>query len=169
MKKIISTVMMVLMVISMSAVSFAGSQITSKEALRIALKDAHLTRAKVTKVENEYEHGKYEVEFTKKSNKAEYDYEIGRTGRILEKSVDYRYKKDHSRKKIGKAAARKKAAKVTGVSLKVVKKGSCRYEYDDDDRKGKYEVKFKKGHYKYEVEILAPTGAIMEYDKEYRK
>ena len=75
----------------------------------------------------------------------------------------------HLLSKIGKDAARKKAAKASGVSLKIVKQGTCRYDYDHDDREGSYKVKFKKGNYRYEVEILAPTGAIMEFEKKYRK
>ena len=30
-------------------------------------------------------------------------------------------------------------------------------------------VKFKLGSYKYEIEILAPTGKIIEFEKEYVK
>ena len=169
MKRIITAIMAVVMVLSMSVSVFAASKISEKKAVKIALKSAKVTKAQVYLLESEYDEGKYEVEFTKKSNKAEYSFDISKKGKILEKSIDFRYKKDHSKEKIGKAAAQKKAAKITGVSLEKVKKGTCRYEYDTDDREGKYEVKFKTGSYKYDVDVLAPTGAIMEYDKKYRK
>ena len=169
MKKIMTIGIAIVMVLSMGAVSFAAAGISSKEAVKIALKNAHLTKAKVSNLETDYEKGKHEVEFTKKSNKAEYDYDISKGGKILKKGIDYKYKKDHSKEKIGKDAARKKAAKASGVSFKIVKQGICRYDYDHDDREGSYKVKFKKGNYRYEVEILAPTGAIMEFEKKYRK
>lgn len=169
MRKVITIAMAIVMALSMSVVSFAATGISSKEAVKIALKNAHLTKAKISHLETDYEKGKHEVEFTKRSNKAEYDYDISKSGKILKKSIDYKYKKDHSKGKIGKAAARKKAAKASGVSLKIVRQGTCRYDYDYDDREGSYKVTFKKGHYRYEVEILAPTGAIMEFEKKYRK
>ena len=31
---------------------------------------------------------------------------------------------------------------------------------------GKYEVKFRKGSYKYEYDVLAPTGQIISFEKE---
>ena len=68
--------------------------------------------------------------------------------------------------KIGKTAARKKAAKYTGIKLSTIKKGTCYYDYDDDDRVGKYEIKFTKGNYKYDLEILAATGKVIDYEKE---
>lgn len=169
MKKITTIITIVMLTFAMSASALAETAITEKKAVKIALNSANVTRAQVYGLESEYDEGKFEVEFTRKSNKTEYSFDISRKGRILEKSVDYRYKKDHSKSKVGKAAAQKKAAKVTGVSLKTVKKGTCRYSYDYDDREGKYEIKFKTKNYRYDVDVLAPTGAIMEYDKKYRK
>ena len=111
------------------------------------------------------EDGIYEIEFVKNSNGKEYSYEISAsTGKILEKSVDIKYKRNSSREKIGKKAARKKVAKYSGISYKTIKKGSCHYEYDDG--KGVYEVKFKKGNRRYEYDVLAPTGKIIEYNWE---
>lgn len=169
MKKMITAAALIVVTLMMSVTSFAGSSITEKEAVKIALKSAGLGRAQVTRLESEYEHGKYEVEFVRRSNKAEYEFDLSKTGRILEKSVDYRYKKDHSHDKIGKAEARKKVAKFSGISLKVIKTGTCVYEYDDDDREGTYEVKFRRGSYKYDYEVLAPTGKVIEYSKKYVK
>ena len=111
---------------------------------------------------------KYEIEFIKEKNKAEYDYSISKkSGRILEKSIDYIYKHNSSKKKIGKKAAMKKVAKYTKTKLKIVKKGICTYEYEDNE--GTYTVKFKKGNYFYDCELLAPTGKIIEFEKEYVK
>ncbi len=164
-RRTVSVMVLVIMTLAMTAVSFAGSGISLRKAEKIALKDAKVKRAQVKHFESERDGGKYEVEFVKKSNGAEYSYEITKKGKIREKSVEYVYEKNSSTEKIGKKAARKKAARHSGVSYKKVKKGSCRYEYDTDDKEGKYEIKFKSGKYKYEYDILAPTGTVMEYEK----
>ncbi len=151
--------------IVMTVTSFAGSGITKKDAEKIALRDAGVKRSQVKRFESEREHGKFEIEFVKKSDGTEFGYEITKKGKVSEKSVEYVYEKNHSTDKIGKKAARKKAAKHSGVSYNKVKKGTCRYEYDNEDKEGKYEVTFKSGGYRYEYDILAPTGTVMEYDK----
>lgn len=165
MKKLISIIFAVALVFSMSSMSFAASKITEKEAINKALKSADLTRDEVKYLEAEYdsEDNVYEVEFMKKANKAEYDFNISASkGTILEKSVDYVYKHNSSRDKIGKLAARKKVAKFSGISLKVIKKGTCRYEYDDNE--GVYEVKFRFKGRKYEYDVLAPTGKVIGFE-----
>ena len=167
-KKMTTVGILIIMTLAMTAASFAESGITNitrKDAEKIALKDAGLTRSEVKRLESEYDDGKFEVDFTRRSNGAEYDYEITKKGKIREKSVEYRYKKNSSKAKIGKKAARKKAAKHSGVSYNTVKKGTCTYEYSRKKKEGKYEVKFRSGGYKYEYEILAPNGKVMEYEK----
>lgn len=151
------------MVMTMSASVFAASVNSGSDALKVALKNAKLKKSQVKLIEYDYddEDNSYEVEFVKKSNNAEYSYEISKSGKIREKSVDYRYTRNSSKKKIGKTAARKKVAKFSGISLKTVKNGTCYYEYDDG--KGVYEIKFTKGSRIYEYDVLAPTGKIIEY------
>lgn len=167
MKKVSLIVSMLIILALTSTTAFAGSGISKSTAINKALSDANLTKAKVTMLECELEHGKYEVEFTKKANNAEYDYEISKkSGKILEKSVDYEYTPNSSKDKIGKSAARKKVSKFSGISLATVKKGTCTYEYDDNE--GTYEVKFKTKKYRYDYEVLAPTGKIIEYSRELR-
>ena len=164
MRKVTRVLVALIMVMAMSASAFAAD-ITANSAKSIALKNAKLTAKKVTRmsVKLDHEDGVYEVKFRNKKNGNVYDYEIAAaTGKIVEKSVDYKYKRNRSRKKIGKTKALKKAAKHAGVKLAVVKRGSCRYEYDDG--KGTYEIKFRNGNYSYEVEILAPTGKVIEYN-----
>ena len=156
----------VIVVIAMSASAFAGTM-TKKEAVKKALNDANTTKAGVYGLEADLDDGRYEIEFTKKKNDAEYEYEISKGGRILEKSVDYVYKHNYSDKKIGKKAAQKKVAKFSGIKLSIIKNGTCWFERDDGE--GQYEVKFKKGNYKYKYEVLAPTGKIIEFSKKYVK
>ena len=163
-KKMLSALIAAVMVLAMSATAFADS-LSVNDALNKALKNAKLTKSKVKHIEKDYdrEDNVFEIEFVKKSNKAEYDYEIAAdTGKIIKRSIDYKLKRNTSKKKIGKTKARKIAAKKAGVKLSVVKKGTCRYEYDD--RKGTYEVKFTSGGKRNEIEILAPNGKIDEYE-----
>lgn len=153
------------MVMTMSVSVFAAGISSNDAALKKALKNAGLKKSQVKLIEVEYDSDDdaYEVEFTKKSNGKEFNYDISaESGKILEKSVEYKYKRNSSHKKIGKKAAMKKVAKFSGISLKTVKSGTCTYEYDDNE--GVYEVKFEKGNRRYEYDVLAPTGKVIEYE-----
>ena len=166
MRRISIGVLTIIMMLGMSTAAFGASSIGESEALDIALNNAGLSKAKVKNIEVEKEKNHYDVEFDKKSNGAEYDYEIAaKDGRIWEKTVEYKYKKNQSKKKIGKEKARKKVAEFSGKSYNVVKKGSCKYIYKNNQ--GKYEVKFRDGSSKYEYELQAPNGKIIEYEYEY--
>lgn len=168
MKRLVSVVLAVIMVLAMSSSVFAAGT-SSESAQKIALKNAKLTKAQVKnlKVKYDYDDREYDVKFIRKKDGAKFSYEIRKSsGRIYDKSVDYKYKRNSSKKKIGKLAAQKKAAKKAGVSLAAVKKGKCKYEYDDGE--GTYEVEFRNGKYKYEVDILAPTGKVIDYSWEYK-
>ena len=169
MKRFLAVLLAAVMIMTTGNYAFAAKKISKNEATSIALNDAGLKKSKVKRLETEFDDGKYEVEFVKKSNKTEYDYEISKTGRILKKSMDYAYKHNSSKKKIGKEAARKKVAAFSGMKLSDIKKGTCKYEYDDDDFEGIYEIKFKKGNYRYEYDLLAPTGKVVEWSKKYTK
>ena len=153
------------MVMTMSAAAFADAITSNDAALKKALKNAGLRKTEVTRIDVEYdrEDDVYEVEFKQKSDGRKYDYEIAAaSGKIIKKSVEYKYKRNSSHRKIGKTAARKKVAKFSGISYKIICTGTCSYEYDD--RQGTYEVKFTKGSRRYEYDVLAPTGKIIEYE-----
>ena len=167
MRKAITILLSGLMVMAMSVTAFADA-VTADGAADIALANAGLSRDAVTMLESEADDGKFEVEFVDNATGNDYSYEIkAADGKILEKSVDYVYSRSKSKKKIGAKAARKKAASLTGVKYKTVKKGSCKYKYKK--KQGKYTVKFKSGGYRYEVEVLAPTGAVIELEMEATK
>ncbi len=167
MRKLMTMMLSALMVLAMSGTAFADS-LTADAAADKALTNAGLNREKVYGLETESEGHKYEIEFTDAATGSEYSYDISASdGRILEKSIDYVYSRSKSKKKIGVKAARKKAAKIAGVKYKTVKKGSCKYKYKK--KQGKYTVKFRSGGYRYEVEVLAPTGAIIEFEMEAAK
>ena len=168
MKRLVSVLLAAVMVLSMSIGAFGATK-TSTNAESIALKNAKLSKAQVKSLKVKYDKGdgEYEVKFVSKKNGAKYEYEIRKSsGRITEKSIDYKYKKDRSKKQVGKAKALAAAAKASGVKLAVVKTGKCKYEYDDGE--GTYEVKFRNGNYKYEIEIQAATGKVTEYSWEYK-
>ena len=166
MRRIGIGVLTVIMMVGMSTTVFGASSISESEALDIALNSAGLTKAKAKNIEVEKEKNHYDVEFDKKSNSAEYNFEIAANdGKIWEKSVEYKYKKNKSKKKIGKTKARKIVAKASNTSYNVVKKGTCKYTYKE--KEGKYKVKFRTTNYKYEYELQAPNGKIIEWEYEY--
>ena len=67
---------------------------------------------------------------------------------------------------IGKARAKQIARDKAGVSAS---KADFRYvKLDSDDGVKVYEVKFYAGDFEYEVEINARTGAVIDYDKDFR-
>ena len=67
---------------------------------------------------------------------------------------------------IGKARAKQIALDKAGVSAS---KADFRYvKLDSDDGVIVYEVKFYAGDFEYEVEINARTGAVRDYDKDFR-
>ena len=157
-------------VLTMSAAVFAGEGTkTGSDALGIALKDAGLRKSDVKMVEVEADErdgcSTFEIEFIAKADKTEYEYEIAAdSGRILEKSVEYKYKHSKSKKKIGKRAAIKAVSKFSGIKRSVIKKGTCKYTYKH--REGRYKIEFNKADFRYEYEVLAPTGKIIEFEYE---
>ena len=164
-KIILSLITALAVVMTMSISAFAATLNNGDEALQKALDNAKVKKSQVKRIEIEYDgdDGVYEVEFTVKKNGKHFEYDISAdSGKIVKKSVEYKFKKNRSHKKIGKKAARKKVAKLSGVSYKVIKTGTCKYEYDDG--KGVYEVKFSNNGRRYECEVLAPTGKIIEYE-----
>jgi len=164
MKRIFTIATALIMVMMMSVSAFAAS-ITQENAVALALSDAGLGADQAGGFDVELEKGKYEIEFIQLDNGTEYGYEISASdGRILEKSIDYVYSRTKSKKKIGAKSARKIAASASGIKYKKVKKGTCKYKYKK--KLGKYTVKFRSGGYKYEVDILAATGQVIEYEME---
>jgi len=153
------------LVFTMTGMAFAGSDMTVEKAYKIALKDAGLTSSDVRCVEKDYdrEDKVYEIEFKKKGSKIEYGYEISNTGKILEKSVDYNRAVVKGSKKLTKADAINVVVKTHGFKKTVVSKG--RIKLEKDGGQWVYEMKFRSGSYRYEYEVHAATGKILEYSK----
>ena len=164
-RKVLVVTLALVMVFAMSAYAFADtSEITLKEAYNIALDNAKLTASQVRRVEKEYDDGNYSIEFTKKNSKTEYDYEISKTGEIIEKSVDYNRAKVYGKKKLTKNKAIAKAAKFSGIKKSVIKKGYIHLEKEDGE--WVYEIEFERNGYEYNYDVHARTGKILEYSKE---
>jgi len=169
-RTIITLMLSLILVMAMGTSVFAASSLTQKEAVAKAIRDSGVKQANVSRLDAELDEGKYEIGFRSKASGTKFDYEISKkSGKILEKSVDYAYKHNASKSKVGKAEARKAAAKKAGVKYSAVKDCKCTYEYDKKKKEGTYEVKFKNSSYRYEIEVLAPTGKVIELEKEYVK
>lgn len=169
MKKTLVVLFVMVLALMAPAAAFANSaagstgSISKSEALAIALKDVGLKKSQVIKTEVEAKKNVVEVEFTQKSAKAEYEYAIEKSsGKIIEKEVDYAYKHNASKAKIGKTAALKKVAKASGFKYSIVKKAKCKYTYKKNE--GKYEVTFRHNGYKYEYKLLACNGKVIELE-----
>ena len=155
-----------------SAQAAAAKKITLNDAKQIALKHAKLTakQVKFIKAKSDIENRKkvYDIEFYK--GKTEYDYEISATtGKILEYDHDVENFKAPSQKtKISLSKAKSIALKHAKLTAKQVKFTKARTDYDDGRKV--YDIEFTKGNKKYEYEISASTGKILEYDVEsYKK
>ena len=167
MKKIMTIMLALLMTFAMSITAFADS-ITEDAAVEKALANAKLKASEVKRLESEFDDddNTYEVDFTRKSNKAEYDYEISASnGKILEKSVDYNRTKVYGKKKLTKSEAIAKAAKFSGFKKSVVKSGYIQLEKEDGE--WVYEISFERKGYEYNYDVHARTGKILEYSKEW--
>ena len=163
-RKVFVIALALVMVFAMSAYAFADSKITLNEAYDIALDNAKLSSSDVKRVEKEYDDGAYSIEFTKKGTRTEYDYEISKTGEIIEKSVDYNRSKVYGKKKLTKSQAIAKASKFSGIKKSVIKNGYIHLEKEDGE--WVYEIEFERNNYEYNYDVHARTGKILEYSKE---
>ena len=163
-RTLIILVLSSIMVFTMTANVFAATKLTKKSAIEKALADANLTKSNVYGLEAEYDDGVYEVEFTKASNGTEYSFTYSKTGKILEKSVDYNIKSVFGKKKLTKSEAVSKVASFSGFKKSTISDGFI--NLDSDDGEYIYEVRFSTSTYDYEYDVHARTGKILSYSKE---
>ena len=149
-----------------AAGSTTGVYISGDRAKEIALNDAGYTESQVVMVgvELEWDNGRlvYDVEFY--VNKTEYDYEIdAAAGTIVEKDQDIENFTIpttgvnitlNRAKEIALADAGKQESEVTFTKTK----------QDYENGRVVYEVEFYAGQTKYEYEIAASDGAILDKD-----
>ena len=175
MKRVIRVLFSVVMSLSVLTMVFtsttteaaaATSTISSTRAKKIALADAGLSKSQVKRLEVESDGKYYEVEFVKTKTGTKYEYDIAKAGgKIREKSAEIPYKRNSSKKKVGKTAVLKRVAKASGIKKSIVNKGTCKYRYKKGQ--GTYEVKFRHNGRAYEYEVLAPTNKIIEWEISY--
>ncbi len=169
MKKVVTLTLAAVMAVSSGAAVFGASYIGEDAAVSKALRNAGTTRSAVWALECERDSDDgltvYEIEFTKGSTEYSYTINAG-TGNIREKSVEYRYVRS-SKSLIGKTAAKNRVFSFSGINRNKVTGLACYYDYDDG--KEIYEVKFRKGNYRYEYDVNARSGKIVEYSREYQK
>lgn len=142
--------------------------LTVEEAKAKALEDAKLTASQVTftKAKLERDDGReiYDIEFYTADYK-EYDYEIdARTGAVLEMDYDAEsFTPPVSSGTITMEKAREIAlSKVPGAKEENIVK----LELDRDDGRPVYEIEIIYNAMKYEMEISAADGTILEFESE---
>ncbi len=161
----LSALLMLVMLLGCSVPAFA--MITKEDAKVIALRNAGLMPTKVEKLKIKKKDKCYEVEFTKKSNGARYEYDIDIcSGGIQENEVEFRHARNSSTTRISKAAAYRAVAGKSGFKLSIVKNGTIKCVNDDGE--WIYIVRFTYFHGKYEYTVLGPTGRIIEISRSYR-
>lgn len=149
MKKTLSLVLALMMLLSFSVMAFA---ISIDEAKEIALKDAGYSTYLVSFTDAEVDDNVYKVEF--KALDGVYEYEINKDGKILSVSIDYYDLISGKDIKITADEAKNLALEFYGnIDVRALK-----VEYDADDNE--YEVKFIDGAKRYEIEVSAYDGDI---------
>ncbi len=154
--------------------------ITRASAKNIALKHANASANKISNYEIELDSKKgvlyYDIEFD--YNNYEYDYHVNaKTGKItkVEKKAIKKAtatKKTTTTAKKTTATAKITAANAKNIALKHAKVSASnitgyKSELDREDGVLIYEIDFRAGNYKYEYEINANTGRIVDVDKEF--
>lgn len=154
-----------------SAYTQQVSQISLDKAIEIALADAKVKKAnaKITEAKaDKYDRvPHYEIEFV--ANSKEYEYEIAmNNGKILKKEVENTGSESKPSADTSKYISIDEAKK---IALKKAKVDSSKATFkkaklDTDDRTAHYDIEFISGKYKYEVEVNAKTGKVMDYERE---
>ena len=149
-------------------------ELTTQQALAIALADAGLTAEQVTNIRSrqEMDDGILEWELEFRCGDYEYDYTVhAYTGAILERDKDYEPAKQAPTQppatetaKLTKEEALSIALKHAGLTEAEISRVKC--EYDLDDGVPEWEVEFRVGKLEYEYTIHAETGAILEWEKD---
>lgn len=170
------------------------AELTAAEATAIALTDAGLTEADVTRLKTHREldddRPEWEVEF--RSGDWEYDYTIhAETGVILERDKEYDPQKTVTEPVATEPAptepvvtepvstapvvadpvllTREEAIAIalTHAGLTADHIRALEVEFDVERSGPEWSVEFQSGGWEYEYEIHAETGAILEWDKEF--
>ncbi len=154
----------------------SDSSISLKKAKSIALKDTGLKTSEVTfvkaKLDNDDGKMVYDIEFY--SGNVEYDYEIdAMSGEILSKDTDIenytisqKNNKIQNMVKSDSSISLKKAKSIAlkDAGLKTSEVSFIKTKLDNDDGKKVYDIEFYRGNVKYEYEIDAMSGEVLDKD-----
>ncbi len=146
----------------------SGKYVSQGSIKKAVLKDAGVTEGKIRNYEVKLKTKKnpvYEVEF--EAGAYEYEYDVDAvSGKIKEMSCEL-IKKPKSRKKgtlIAKSAAKKAALAQWNLKSDSASRMKCVLK--KNGRLEVYKVTFRAGSYKYEYEVDAYTGKLLEYERE---
>lgn len=141
-----------------------SGEFNQEAAIAAALKEAKVEKSEVTGIEAEAEDGRYDVEFIKTSNGAEYSFEFDGNGKLLEKSVDYNRMPEAGEAKLSKDDAVTAAADFLKIDRAKVAAGYV--GQDSDDGEVIFEISFSTDNWNYEVELSGVSGKVLEWSKE---
>ncbi len=150
--------------IDVSAESQKKKDFNKDAAIEKALKAAKTDQSGVSGLQAEAEDGKFEVEFIKNDNGAEYSFEYGKDGSLLEKGVDFNRTADPGAATLSQEDAIAKAADFLGMDQQTVANGTVRQ--DTDDGETIYEIEFKTSDWYYEVDVHGKNGKVLEWSKD---
>ena len=135
--------------------------ITQSKVKSIVRKSAPDLKNSKLSIDLETDNGVVVYEVEGKTKTREYEFEVDAyTGKIIERDWESR-SKSKGKKKLTKAEARKVVDK--NVTARKNQK-NYKVEVDYDDNVKIYEIEFKTGSRKYEVEVNATTGKLCECD-----
>ena len=146
----------------------ASTELTSDEALEIALKDANVKKEDVTitKTSIYMDHGVKKHEFEFYSGNVEYDYDINAlTGEIVSKSTK-RYMGNTATASNTGPLTQEQALQVALQHANVTEKDIALLKTELDYERGKevFEFEFYVGNVEYNYKIDTSTGEIIEYE-----
>lgn len=151
-----------------------SSDISEASARAAALAHAGIEEADAyflkTRLDNDNGKAEYDIEFT--ANGSRYEYEIDAlSGEVLEFSVEGLPSANNgtsspsaSLSAISEASAR--AAALAHAGIKEADAYFIKTKLDYDNGKAEYDIEFTAGGYRYEYEIDASSGAVLEYSSE---
>lgn len=145
-----------------------SAYIGEETAKKIALKDANAAEenARFTKCRLDEDDGQifYKIKFI--LDDVEYEYEIeALTGAVIERDIDFEELKiKDGAGDIGKEKA--KAIALSDANVSEADAQSLKCKKDTDDGRTVYEIKFAANGIKYEYEIDAASGTILDKDRE---
>ena len=121
----------------------------------------------VTEIELDKDDGRYHFDIDLKDEKYEYDLEVDAyTGKIIkfEKEVE------KERKQVNKQQVKSAKLLTEEEAIAVAKKRASgtvkEIELGEDDGRKVYEIEMRDGEFKYEIELDAKTGEILEFEKD---